>query len=193
MQQERAHLAFSALTLILASSAAMAAPNVNATIEHYPIRGDSADELRHQMNKKGPKHDDGKRYDGYTSWHVKWRFRWRESDGQCAITSVDTQVDVTSTLPRWVEAKAADEDLQAKWNDFYRALKKHERGHKRIGIKAAEAIEAAIADMESRPDCKRLERQANTLGHQLLKKYRKRDDAFDQRTNYGQRNGAVFP
>ncbi len=48
-------------------------PNIKSQEIYYQISGTTAQELRQQMNQKGPGN-----YDGYTQWHVKWNYRYQQ-------------------------------------------------------------------------------------------------------------------
>ena len=57
-----------AVTGLVVSSSMVFADD--AVIVYYDVVGNSASELRHQMNKKGPLRQGGERFDGHTNWHV---------------------------------------------------------------------------------------------------------------------------
>lgn len=175
------------------SIGALASPIVKVKTDYYSVSGKTAQEIRNDLNRKTPIQENGVKYDGYTSWFVKWNFWWRESNRRCSITTVKTKVDIQYTLPKLEVAITLPQPLQQKWDNYMQALIAHEAGHKNIGVRAANEIEQKIKNMASRPTCKQLEVDANHLGYETIQKYNRLDREFDRLTNHGVNDGAVFP
>lgn len=145
------------------------------------------------MNAKGPHGRDGRRYDGYTRWHVAWRYRYRTQDGQCFIDRVATTVDVTFTMPQWANESSGGAELRRRWRQYLAALQQHESGHGRHGAEAAGEIDRGIAGLTPRASCESLGAAANALGHQVIRQYNQRDLDYDRTTDHGRTQGARFP
>lgn len=124
-----------------------AEPVINEGVGYYQIVGNTAQDLRREMDQKGPGGKNGKSFDAYTAWYVNWNYRWWESRDTCRITSVSTKLSVTFTLPAWQNYASADARLQQQWDRYYNALYEHEKGHRGFGIQAAREIERAILDV----------------------------------------------
>lgn len=180
------------ITLLFAAEVS-AQPTVNIIYTTYAISGVSAEELREHMNSKSNIRRYGKTFDALTSWNVNWRFNWNTKNSKCYITTASSTVDVTFTLPKWTNRDMSSRYLINKWDRYYDALTQHENGHKDFGIKAAEEIEQAILEMPSRISCKILESEANEIGKRILKKYMDLEKEYDENTNHGSNDGAVFP
>ena len=88
-----------------------AEPVISEVVQHYRIAGNTAQDLRREMNQKGPGGENGKRFDAYTGWRVNWNYRWWENADVCRLTSVSTRVRVTFTLPAWQNYRSADPGL----------------------------------------------------------------------------------
>ena len=178
--------------LYFTSGAAIAKPELKEETLYYQVSGDNAEALRQQINSRSSAQQDGRTYGAYTRWNVRWHYDWATTDSYCSMTTVTTQVDVTYTLPQWVDRKAAPAQLQKKWDRYYNALIDHEHGHKEFGLKAAKAIELALSGM-GHESCDRLQHDANSKGNKILDKYIAREKQYDIKTRHGMNDGAVFP
>ncbi|MGD8371157.1 MAG: DUF922 domain-containing Zn-dependent protease [Syntrophobacterales bacterium] len=181
------------ICVISLASLVRAEPKVIIKYDYYDIRGNSANELRQQMNRFGIKWTNGKTYDAFTSWRVRWNYQYNASERGCAIRSVATTVHIVYRMPRWINYASAPYDLRDRWDIYIRALKVHEDGHRDFGIKAATEIERAIAVMTPRKTCEELGEEANGLGYRILEKYANEEKEYDARTNFGETQGAIFP
>ena len=182
--------------LIAASLCALpvqAAVTLGDHVEHYDISGSTPADLRREMNAKGPQGAGGKRFDGYTRWHVSWRYQYNHTAGGCAIASVTTSAKVTITLPRWTNEGGAGGSTRQQWARYLAALEKHEQGHRRNGINAANEVDRAIAAVPPAANCDALGASANALGMRILQKYNQRDLDYDRDTNHGVTQGARYP
>ncbi len=99
-----------AVTGLVVSSSMVFADD--AVIVYYDVVGNSASELRHQMNQKGPLRQGGERFDGHTNWHVAWSYRFTPTADGCKFTEVGIKFTATITLPRW--AGAENQELEVR-------------------------------------------------------------------------------
>jgi len=124
----------------------------------------------------------------YTTWNVKWRFRWFENpDGRCRITNVATELTGSINLPRLVGANSVQ---GGQFEKYLSALRDHELGHYSIGKEAAVAIDRTILSLPEMPSCKALESAANDLGNRMLNEYKERELRYDASTAHGKSQGA---
>jgi predicted secreted Zn-dependent protease len=172
---------------------AQATVHLEDRIEHYNISGSTPAELRRDMNANGPLGAGGRRFDGYTRWHVSWRYRYNKAAGRCAIASITTRVKVTMTLPRWHNEEHATSNMRQQWRRYLNALEQHEQGHRRHGIDAANEVDRAIDAMPPAANCDALGADANALGMRILRKYNQLDLDYDRDTRHGATQGARFP
>ena len=164
---------------------------VRSDEEHYTIFGSTAAELRRAMREAGPA-ENGRRWDGYTSWNLRWRFRYGMRTGFCRITKVTVEYEPRIVLPRWNAPADAPAMLRAQWNEFARALRTHEEGHRNIGAEAARQILRRIGDV-TLPSCTHMAAEANRVGHRTLDEFRARQRQYDEETGHGRTQGAVWP
>ena len=174
------------------ASTALASHTVNIDTKYYAIYGTSAGELRREMNSKSPITQSGKTYDAYTTWYINWRFNWNTNGEQCKITKVTSTVDVKFTFPKWINRNDSNNTLKSEWDSYYKALTRHENGHKQFGVEAAEEIEGKLMQLSS-SSCQALEEKANAVGKQILDKYISLEKKYDEETNHGMNDGAIFP
>jgi predicted secreted Zn-dependent protease len=193
MNARRARRLSAYLVFAGACSGACAEVMTTDTVERYPIRGTSEAELRIEMSAKGPLGASGRRFDGYTRWNINWRYQYRQDGASCGISTVTTDVKVTTTLPEWSDERAAPERLRTRWREYLAALTEHENGHRTHGMDAAREIDRGIAALSAQASCGVLGNAANDLGNQIIRQYNERDLDYDRRTGHGLTQGTRFP
>jgi len=181
------------LLLALFASLPAAALEVIRDNQTYLVRGDNAEEIRASLNHLGPTDPaSGRHFDAYTRWFLDWRFDSHGSFNACEITRVWTTLRVTMLLPRHGSPSSLPEDLRKEWTAYLQRLSLHEEGHVRIPSDAAREIETAL-DRLRRPDCARLEQEANRIGHEILRRAQATERTYDIQTDHGRSQGARFP
>ena len=193
MPRHFSRLVLAWLWILIACPPLQAEPVIREIVRKYRIKGLNAQELRLEMNRKGPAGAGGRRFDAYTDWRVNWEYRWWETPTECRITAVTTRVRVTFTLPEWVQYDRGSHELQQKWDHYYETLFAHERGHRDFGLRAARDIEKVIWDMGRRETCAQLEKDANAAAQTTLNHYIRLEKQYDIETQHGAATGAVFP
>ncbi len=104
-------------------------------------------------------------YWGYTRWYVSWT-------AQCEVS-----VKITYTLPSWTGHDDADEELQDYWDTFIANLRIHEQGHGGHGRSAGAEIEETGCVEDP---------------YGIIEKWAKQDKTYDDETDHGVTQGAVF-
>jgi len=174
-------------------SSASAEPQINEDFNYYTVNGSTAKRIRQNLNLKTPITENGKKYDAYTKWHVTWNLRWKKSIDSCEITEITTKVDITYILPKLEKLESKNPSLKRKWGDYSTALIHHENGHRDFGIHTARSIEERVLTMGPRSSCRQLQSDANEIGYRTLDEYIQLEKDYDNKTNYGMSDGAVFP
>ena len=186
-------LSFFWLWLLIAASPLAAEPVLSESVHKYRISGQTAQELRLEMNRKGPAGAGGRRFDAYTAWWVNWNYRWWENPSECRLTAVTTRVRVSFTLPKWDQYDRGSPELQQKWDRYYEALYAHEKGHRDFGLRAARDIEQDIWRIGPRSTCAQLEKDADAAAQATLDHYILLEKQYDIETAHGAGTGAAFP
>jgi predicted secreted Zn-dependent protease len=165
----------------------------DAEIAYYDVVGNSGQELRHQMDTKGPFGEEGKRVDGHTDWKVTWSYQYAPAADGCRITKLGINLSATITLPRWTAGDNASNALLKKWQSYIASLRVHEDGHYSHGVEAADEIKSFGQSFHTSGDCLILAMNFNDKATSIIEKYRAADAAYDADTKHGRTQGAIFP
>ncbi len=157
-------------------------------VDYYPIAGATARALRAEMNRLGPTNEAG-RNDGITHWDIQWRHDYDRNAGGCTAVNVRVTLAVRMTMPRWTPPANAPRALIVTWQQFVDALRKHEDGHYKLSIEAADEVERVLRVNRTASDCKRLEARLNVAGKEVLEDLRRRHARYDRDTDSGRKQG----
>ena len=185
--------ALSWLAACLTCFPTFADPDVQVKKKYYAVSGTTAAEIRTSLTSNSPVTYKGRKHDARTDWQISWNYYWNETPHNCKLTRINTNLEVSYTLPLLTSLEKLEEPLKSRWNNYYEALLKHEEGHQDFGIQAAGEIESTLHALGPRKDCETLQKDANSAGHRILNKYAKLEKAYDKETNHGIKNGAIFP
>lgn len=164
---------------------------IDEKLVKYTIEGDTASELLSQMESLGPvDQNEGKRFQGNTSWNVRWNYMMApQPGGLCRLEQIAVTLQVTMTLPDWQPKRRADSLLKSRWPAFLSALTNHEMGHRANGVRAAFAVRDALAGMAPGGDCRQLGDSANAAAKAALDARQGADADYDRQTEHGARQG----
>jgi predicted secreted Zn-dependent protease len=165
----------------------------DAEIVYYDVVGNSAAELRDQMNSKGPIGEGGKRHDGHTDWKVTWSYRYAPAVDGCRFTEFETTVSAIMTLPRWAAGDNASTALLKKWQSYIASLRVHEDGHYSHGVEAADEIKSLGLSFNPPDGCSIFAKAFNDKAAAIIDKYKAADAAYDADTKHGRTQGVIFP
>lgn len=155
-----------------------------ATMEYYDVSGSTAWEIRYQLNTLSSVDDHGYRGDALTSWKIDWTWDGYGTD-TCDLGSVTNTYDINVRLPRWTAPQDASRELVTKWNAYMLALVEHEKGH----VDNAMEYLPYVIDAIRGATCSTAEDRA----HEVLSQLRSADLEYDEETNHGATQGAIFP
>jgi predicted secreted Zn-dependent protease len=154
-----------------------------ATITTYPISGQTAAELRAQMDLYGPTVD-GYKGDAAATWYISWNWPGYGTE-TCDLSQASTSLATTVILPEWKGATGASAKLRQQWSTYLDHLAAHEQGHLDLVAKYYPQVRPAILGAT----CASAEAAAQTILEQL----RAADRTYDTETMHGAAQGAVFP
>lgn len=172
---------------IAASPAALASEQFR--LELYPVVGQTLAELRRSLNENGPRDDDGRRFHGYTRWHVGLNFVLVQRGTGCAVDSVEVSLETVITMPEWNRPERIPDHLERAWTDYVTALREHEEGHRRIGARAAQDMERVVAGMAADTDCQTLSSEVRRVADRVIEQAHNDERAYDVRTRHGADEG----
>jgi predicted secreted Zn-dependent protease len=180
---------FHSLTPIQAQSQ----PVVAIKTVYYPINGATAGQLRQQMNQLGPiSQTSGQRFDARTDWYVRWNYQYFSQGNRCKLTAIRVRADVSIILPQWKQSANAAKGLVDRWNQYIKALRLHEDGHKDNGIATSREVLQLLKQFPAKSSCSELGAAANKAAQSIISQYSQRDLDYDRKTQHGVTQGAVF-
>lgn len=180
------------LGLVAASPTARAQPTLAQRTAFYAISGASPADLRAEMNARGPVDViEAQRYDAHTNTFIRWQVTTAPVTGGCQLATVTTHVDVTFTMPQWLDNARASPVVRAKWDAYRSSLMAHERGHAAIARHIASRIETAIRAIGPKASCPEVGNAANSIGYGILSTDRSHQE-YDRATRHGTSRGAVW-
>jgi predicted secreted Zn-dependent protease len=151
----------------------------NITFQYYDVSGRDPRAIRASMNAERPTDPhDGKPDDAVTVWTYHWSYR----DGP---EGCEGKVRFTARviLPRLRGRVSAV--VAARWRAFMARLRIHEGGHARIAYARMGEIKDAFRDVS----CTAADRRVTAI----LDEIRRNNAEYDDKTDHGMRQGAVFP
>jgi predicted secreted Zn-dependent protease len=151
----------------------------HAKMTYYEISGNTARQLRSQINTKRPKS-----HDAQTQWSIRWSWPGYGSK-TCDLNTANVSYTIEVIMPRWKPPQGASPQLVTRWNDYIRALTLHERGHVDNVIENLPHVKKAIASAT----CETAESEAKAR----LDRIKQNDLDYDRVTNHGETQGARFP
>jgi predicted secreted Zn-dependent protease len=155
-----------------------------AKIDYYDVSGSTGREIRDQLNALSSVDQNGVRGDAVTSWEIHWMWDGYGSE-TCDLSSATATYDIRVRFPRWKPAQDASAELTAKWNAYILALAEHERVHVDNVVAnlpyVIKAIRGAACDT------------ADARAQAVLASIREYDVSYDERTDHGATQGAIFP
>lgn len=165
---------------------------VQRTTNYYPITGATLPEIHASLRQNRP-WKNRLTVDGFTEWHIDWRFNVAPGDGGCRLTGFGTKTVILTTLPRWRAPTNAPAQVSSIWSNYSRALALHEAGHASVALAAAADLQKQAKAVAAAADCPSLHKALNELGQRVIADYRRRDEQYDERTRHGAAQGAALP
>ncbi|MDC0253542.1 DUF922 domain-containing Zn-dependent protease [Bacteriovoracales bacterium] len=156
---------------------------------YYDVKGTTLEEIKESMNQQRKIHAKGK--DAYTKWSVRFNFKKRKDGGNCTMERVDVSITSTTMMPRLINLEELSPELQDKWKVYLKNQLKHQMMQEEFAVKAKKELKEMLLAMKE-VDCSKLNRDANTLGDSIVQKYGEFRDAYNKKTDYGVKNGAIF-
>ncbi len=173
---------------VRAASPSPDAQQITNTIRtyYYDVHGVTAEELLASLRASRPftKH-------ASTGWRVAWNYDYLVRSDGYVLRCFNVRVQVTFTLPLWLDSERADKTLQEEWKRYYAALQIHESGHAGFAIAAGKEMLRRMNSREWRAaDRKELKAAIDDECNKTLQEFRTQEVAYDEKTNHGRTQGA---
>jgi len=155
----------------------------------YSVSGTTIADIRADLARKRPWKGE---LDGYTAWKIDWSYRTEATESECRLQSFDVRTEITITIPRWNFPAEADPGTKEIWTGYIKGLLSHEDGHKRIALAAATEVRNRLQRVRAGNSCKELEAAINREADKAVEEFKRREKAYDQRTDHGRKDGAAL-
>ncbi|HTU67200.1 MAG TPA: DUF922 domain-containing protein [Steroidobacteraceae bacterium] len=179
--------------LCLAFTTSAFADRNDFRIEYYSIHGDSVEDLRRELNSRGPIGESGHISEGNTRSTISWRYQTVVRDGVCVTTQIVVDSEIRMILPRWEDPDYLDYVLVGHWDRYKAALRKHEDGHKYRAEAAAREVRRVLAAEPGERDCGAFARRLDAKASAILAALRKAQAQYDDDTDNGRTQGVTLP
>lgn len=142
----------------------------------YEVFGADERMLELAMELRGPQRG-GRAFVAFTDWEVHW---------ERTVLEAGVRFHAVVTLPLWRPPRLGSTELLDRWERFRDAVAVHERGHVEIGLAAARALAATLADAPSHPGAWTEATRA------VVAPYLDLERRYDAETHHGATQGAVL-
>jgi predicted secreted Zn-dependent protease len=177
------------ILVLLVVATNVCAQHVTCRTNYYSVTGSSLREIHQSFRQARPWRGTAG-HDGFTVWNVAWRFTTAHNGSVCRMTTFTTTTSVNITLPLWIAPTNATDDLKAEWGRYITALGKHEYGHAQFALAAAGEMQKQVKAISQDATCDGLKQRITGVCESAVQKYKQMDDAYDQRTEHGIKEGA---
>ena len=145
------------------------------------------------IDRNGPVNkDDGKQYDGLTEWSLTWDYQLKRRGKVWIVSGRSVLLDIKVLTPRWSNFQNTPGALQTQWRIYRANLLRHEEGHVKIAVRAAEAIDKYLGVCGASLSLDKLKSDIQKNTTALLRQYRKIDRGYDRRTRHGATQGVTL-
>lgn len=162
-------------------------PSLAISTEHYDIRGTTWEQLRREIDAKGPRG-----WTGMASGRVGYDLKTRPEGSRCAVASVQARAETKVQLPAWGNRFEGPRPLQVHWDSVYRTLDLHERGHVAINVEGARDLERAIKAIEPQDTCEAVVAEARRRAEGVWRSISQRQSEYDADTDHGRRQWSPY-
>lgn len=153
--------------------------NFETNLKTYPVHGATFEQVIAAMHKVGP-------FSAWARWAVAFNFRPKPAANGCTIDNLNISIAGDILMPDWAELRSAQGQDYNAWNRMYAILKTHEDGHVQHGQEFAVLLREKLMGIGPQP-CDRLQATADQTKAALTENLKRRDEAYDYRTEHGLR------
>jgi predicted secreted Zn-dependent protease len=163
-----------------ATGGATAYTSTSMSVKHYEIRGTTADDLRREIDAKGPEG-----FWGTASTRIRYRFTLRPAPEGCAGRQGGGHRRLHRAPAAVGQPPPGSVPVQDWWDRAYRSLDHHERGHVQISLDGARDLERSVRATPPRVSCEETQAEAERRGEAMLRQTDRLQKAYDRETNHG--------
>lgn len=165
---------------------------VSARQTFYTVEGETAPQLVAEIQNRGPLWSNGYRYEAMHTWKLNRSYGTVQQGDRCHLTTINIAVESEITLPRWEPPTDAPDQLVANWDQYTKALKQHENGHRDISIAAGEQVVQQLRRLPSYSTCAALRTDVKAIVDDILEQTNDQQRDYDDKTQHGLTQGASY-
>jgi predicted secreted Zn-dependent protease len=167
---------------LLASSHSMASAEWKPSEElrPYAISGSTGAELYRSIGERGPEVGGQSRVIAHTTFKLTWTRKYERQGNACVITTAKPKLTIIYTVPK--PSSKLSPSVQASWNVFIDAIRKHERVHGETVIDMVREIETLSLGFSAAddPDCRKIRVNLTERLGEISGRQRQRGRDFDK-------------
>jgi predicted secreted Zn-dependent protease len=176
--------------LLFAGGTVFGGESLIVRTNYYALTGAAVEEIHADLARKRPWKQE---VDGFTGWKIDWSYRTEAADSECRLQSFEVKTEITITVPRWIPPAEADEGTKRSWATYINGLLAHEEGHKRIALAASNEVRRRLQQLTSATTCDALAARIKRDATEAVEEFKRREKAYDERTDHGRKDGTGFP
>ena len=166
---------------------------ITQSMDYYDVTGTTPQEVRAGLDKLSPTSTrDGEHRDAITYGDIAWRFTFRGLPN-CAITGATITAKISVRFPRLQADDRTPASLKQAFARYTEKLMVYQKGHVDKIAETARQIDIGIRGLPDNKWCRELEKSADHLGENLMKRLRLWRYEYDDVTLHGKTLGAAFP
>jgi predicted secreted Zn-dependent protease len=156
----------------------------------YDVTGVDYSGLVRSLAAHGPQFN-GKSFHGLAKWNVSYRYETQVAGRQCKFSHIELKIAGEILMPNWRDEAKASTELRQRWSKYYAALKAHEEGHVQHGKELALRLREHFLGLGNF-ECAEAGGLAQRAFDRIYSNLKDRDRDYDQRTQHGATQGALF-
>ena len=166
---------------------------LGAPVSTYAVKAANDSDLARAVETAGPKSASGRRYPSVTRWEIQWSNSFRlDAQGMCQVDEFVPSLEVSVLMPEWTGRESASAGLRKRWDRFIKALEFHEQGHVRHAQQAVSNLVERVGRLGGAQNCDAAEQDFNRVVEEVLSAARSADIRYDEKTDHGRTQGAIF-
>ena len=110
------------------------------------------------------------------------------TDNGCVVLSLRVQIEFTTVLPEWLPERPVSAELREEWARSVELLERHEAGHRRNALQAAETLRRKLMAAEPQASCLTMDARMALELQSRLDHLDRVDTGYDRRTFHGLRD-----
>ena len=166
---------------VLYAGAARAEVVSDVRYKTYTVRGQTAQEIWHDIGRKGPhQRHRGLYAQALSEIRYSWSVTYQRRSGSCRIDAAKINVSVLITLPKWAGEKRGSPRLRRTWQRYLAKVRRHEEKHKTIALQTAKVVDREFKKAPQYRTCNALKSYLEKTTDRVLARERRRQDRFDK-------------